>query len=158
MRRWSAFCSAANLLRLWFYNGFIPYQEFFFFFCKSMKLHSAGLDYTTMNVGSNWRHRGGAPWGWLDIRWGLLELLLEAIKETRHFRPQGARKTAEKMTRNGEKLRRFRAELLGAWLCNGNSVCLCVCETSLSRSRAKLLLGMIPALKYTHADTLTSRC
>ena len=39
---------------------------------------------------------------------GTLEALLEAIKETRHFRPQGTRK----MTRKGEKMRRFRAELL----------------------------------------------
>lgn len=67
---------------------------------------------------------------------GTLGTLLEAIKETRHFRPQGTRKT----TRNEDKGRKKIEALQGSVVKSiiAEVVCVCVCETSLSRSRAKL--------------------
>lgn len=46
-----------------------------------MTLCSTCLDYTTLNVGSNWTHKGGSPGGWLHICWGLWDLYWKPLRK-----------------------------------------------------------------------------
>lgn len=84
---------------------------------------------------------------------GTLGTLLEAIKETRHFRPQGTRKTTEKWREREKKWGasglKFYEHDCGVCMCVR---CACTCVASLSRSRAKLQVGMVTTWHWVHVS------